>query len=113
MQLIQAPVQEIKLNIQQEIYKKIPDSNILDNAIYKISCGDFNSLKPEYRKGLYKEETNNPTAVYFKDMMFPKFIRKREGFPTVYKTESLVFKDGRIESLYWTFADGSHQTINL
>ena len=113
MKLIQAPAQEIKLKIQQEIYKTICPTNILDNAIYKISIGNYTSLKPDYCKGTYLEETNNPTALHFKDMLFPKFIRKREGFPTKFKSESLIFLDGKITGIYWTFSDGSHQKINI
>ena len=88
-------------------------TGIKDNAVYEISIGNFKSLKAEHSKGRYLEDTSNARASYFKDMMFPRFMRKREGFPTDYKTESLIFIDGKITGLFWTFTDGSHMERNL
>ena len=90
-----------------------PKSNILSNAIYLYSIGNRNSLTPEQSKGQHVEETNTAMAKHFKDQLFPKFIRKREGFPETFQKEELVFQDGQIQAIQWEFADNSTQTINL
>ena len=89
------------------------DTNILSDAIYQVSIGNYQSIKPEHSRGEYIETTDNPRSQHYKNVMFPNFMRKREGYPTDFKTESLVFKDGKIAGLYFTFADGSHEMRNI
>ncbi len=89
------------------------DTNILSDAIYQISLGNYQSLKPKASKGEYLEETTNPRSQYYKNLMFPNFMRKREGYPTEFKSESLVFQDGKIKGLFYTYQDGSHEMRNI
>ena len=88
-------------------------TGIKDDAIYQVSIGNYKSLKPQYSKGEYIEETSNARSQYYKNLMFPNFMRKREGYPTDFKTESLVFSDGIIKGLFYTYKDGSHEMKNI
>tara|TARA_R110002167_G_scaffold37412_3_gene117296 strand:+ start:672 stop:1013 length:342 start_codon:yes stop_codon:yes gene_type:complete len=91
----------------------IAKSNILEDAIYRFSIGNKQSLTLDRSKGLYSEETNNPTAKHFKSQLFPNFTHKRLGFPEIYKAEYLVFRDGQIAGISWDFEDKQSLFFNL
>jgi len=107
----QAPVKKIYSGHMLLI--DAPASNILPEALCKISNGDYNSLTDQQSKGEYLEETTNGRAICFKDNLFPKFMRKRESFPTDYDKEYLLFIDGKIQGIRWEWDDGSHHVYYL